>query len=248
MAEYSASARKLTVGSLGRAINSGLRNFYGSRNVSVTYAMVFAVIGFVAMYAVLKASVSPMVLPLAGGFMLVGPFLLLGYFRMADCLAQGDTPGWQDALAGFKDIPHGLYAVAAVCTLFYLIWITDAATLYGFMIGELPVPLTALLPPEISVVSFVAWSSLMGAVLAFVIFTSLGFAVPLIYYRRANLIGAVILSVRVVFANFGVSVLWALLLAIVVIGSILVLPVFLMAFPVMAYASHALYREAFPEA
>ncbi len=222
--------------------------FIRSRNVSVTYAMLFAAIGLIALFAVVKADAVPMALPLTGGFMLVGPFLLLGYFRIADCLIAGQVVNWREPFAGFRKVPRAMFAVAAVCALFFLIWITDAATLYGFMIGEVPVSLQAMIPPGTNVRLFILWSSLMGAVLAFVIFSVLGFAVPLLYYRRAGLTGAVILSVRAVFNNFFVCIVWAVLLAVTVMGSILVLPLFLVAFPVMAYASHSFYHQTFSPA
>ncbi|WP_294262567.1 hypothetical protein [Propionivibrio sp.] len=41
--------------------------------------------------------------------------------------------------------------------------------------------------------------------------------------------------------------MWAVILAVTIIGSILIFPLFLLTFPVLAFASHALYRELFPE-
>jgi uncharacterized membrane protein len=71
--------------------------------------------------------------------------------------------------------------------------------------------------------------------------------VPLLYYRRAGLVRAVQLSIGAVFANLVPCLLWAVILSVSIVASILIFPLFLMAFPVLAYASHALYRELFPE-
>jgi uncharacterized membrane protein len=40
--------------------------------------------------------------------------------------------------------------------------------------------------------------------------------------------------------------LWGAILAATIIVSILILPLFLVAFPVLTFAGHALYRELFP--
>lgn len=87
----------------------------------------------------------------------------------------------------------------------------------------------------------------MGAVLAFIIFAISAFSVPLLCARRAGLVRAVSASVRAVFANFGVVMVWAVLISTLTIGSILVLPLFLVVFPLLAYASDAIYRQVFPE-
>lgn len=234
-------------GAVSRALNVGWDLFCATRSVSVTYAMIFAIFGLITIFTVEHLGTAPMALPLAGGFMLVGPILLVGYFRVADIALANGSPRMGDTLSGFRSSPRELWAVAAVSMLFYLIWITDAATLYGFMVGSLPTPIAKLVPADQSVVSFVVWSSVMGSVLAFIIFATTAFTVPLLYYRRAGLVPAIITSVKAVFANFFVAIGWALLLAVAVIGSILILPLFLVVFPVMAFASHALYRELFPD-
>ena len=128
-----------------------------------------------------------------------------------------------------------------------LLWIIDTATLYGFIVGRTPAPLLQLISPSSDVLFFLGWSSLLGALLAFVIFSISAFSVPLLYYRRAGLVRAIQLSVGAVFANLAPCLLWATILSVSIVVSILIFPLFLMAFPVLAFASHALYRELFPD-
>ena len=239
--------RRLSVSSIGRAISRGWALFLISRPVSVTYAMLFAVFGLLIFIGIEHASVAPMILPMAGGFMLIGPALLCGFFSLADRMARRETPRFSDISTGFRRATREIFALSLVCMLLFMIWMTDAATLYGFMVGRAPASLLSFSLPADNVWSFIAWSSLMGAALAFVIFTVSAFSVPLLYYRRVGLVPAVVLSVRAVFGNFVPCVLWALLLGAATIGSILMLPLFPIVFPVLAFASHALYRELFPE-
>ena len=179
--------------------------------------------------------------------MLVGPVLLTGFFSLADRIEAKQPVHLSDVADGFRRSPRGLWIVALVCALLFMIWVSDAATLYGFMVGRLPMSLLDLLPPPESVLSFALWSSIMGAVLAFLIFAVSAFSVPLLYYRRTDLVPAVVASVRAIFGNFFVVIPWAILLSASIIGSILLLPLFPIVFPVLAYASHAFYRELFPD-
>ena len=146
----------------------------------------------------------------------------------------------------FRKLPRGGWVVSFVCALLFLIWITDAGTLYGFMIGREPTAFARLLQAEESVQRFLFYSSLMGAVLAFIIFAVSAFSIPLIYDGRADLVSGVVASVRAVFGRFPATIVWACLLAFVIIVSAALLPLLVVTLPVMAYASRALYFRVFP--
>jgi uncharacterized membrane protein len=237
----------LKVASLSRAIRRGWEMFVRTRPLSVSFAMIFAFVGVVILVAIERASFAPMIFPLTGGFMLIGPLLLTGFFAVADRMAVGEASSFSDIAYGFSRTSREMLMLAFVCTLLFMIWITDTATLYGFIVGRTPTPLLQLVSPSRDVVSFLCWSSLLGALLAFVIFSISAFSVPLLYYRRAGLVRAVQLSIGAVLANLVPCLLWAVILSVSIVVSILIFPLFLMAFPVLAFASHALYRELFPE-
>lgn len=238
---------RLSLASIARAIGQGWAVFSQSRRVSIAYAMIFAVIGLLILTGIAQAGVAPMMLPLAGGFMLVGPTLLCGFFSVADRVAGKSPARFSDVFIGFSNASRQILAIALVCMLLFLIWMTDAATLYGFMVGHRPIPVLGLLPPPENVRSFILWSSVMGAALALAIFAVSAFSIPLLYYRRVKLVQAIVLSVRVVFGNFIACISWAIILSAATIVSILLLPLFPLVFPVLAYASHALYHEIFPQ-
>jgi uncharacterized membrane protein len=240
-------SRQFDASTLAMALKKGWVIFILTRPISVSFSMIFALIGLLILIGIEQAGIAPMMLPVAGGFMLIGPLLLSGFFSISDRLYADEVPVFADIVSGFSRLNREMLALGLVCMLLFMIWMTDAATLYGFIVGRTPTYLMALLPPPESVWSFVIWSSIIGAVLAFVIFAVSAFSVPLLYYRRAPLVRAVVLSVRTVFSNLFPSLLWAFLLASSMIASILILPLFLITFPVLAFASHSLYREIFPD-
>lgn len=205
------------------------------------FAGVFMLIG-VGIFAVLgHFGLSAMALPFAGGFLLVGPAVLAGFFALRRAVAAGRGAGFADVLAGFRQAPRGLWGLAAACSLLLLIWLTDAATVYSFMIGGTS-------PDVGQVVRFHLWTSLMGAVLAFIVFNITAFAVPLLFDGRASLVQAVTASVRGVFANPGPMLVWAVLLAGAIIATILFPPLLLVSLPCLAFASDLLYLQVFPPA
>lgn len=240
------SPQLFSLNDIPKVIRKGWKIFSAAGFVSVSYALVLAISGFFMLATIDRANFAPMMLPLAGGFMLLGPILICGFFAVADRVEAQLPTTLSDVLDGFRHVSKELLVLATVCMLLFLIWITDAATLYGFMVGRNPAHVLGDSSPAGNVWPFLLWSSAMGSVIAFVIFAISAFAVPLLYYRRAGLVEAVIMSVKTVASNLLPSVAWALTLSAGVMTSILLLPLFLVVFPVLAFASHALYKELFP--
>ncbi len=237
---------RVSLHDLATSVAAGVTQFRAAPALSIAYAAVFVVLGSLLFLALEAFSIAPLSLSLAGGFMLVGPILLAGFFSVSDRLRSGGVPSAADIVKGFRRMPRGGWVVSFVCALLFLIWVTDAGTLYGFMVGREPIGFARLLPADASVTSFVLFSSIMGAVLAFILFTISAFSIPLIYDGRASLVPGVVASVRAVFWRFPVVMCWAGLLAVVIIVSALLLPLLLLSLPVMAYASRAFYFRVFP--
>lgn len=236
----------LTLDSLFDALAEGWRVANETRGTSIAYTAIFVLAGAAIIGGLLARGWTPFVIAAAGAFMLVGPVILAGYFGIARACETGGRVGFSAVAAGFGGASRALWALALVCGLLFMIFVTDAAILYAYMIGDVPVWLGELLPASASVARFVLWSSVSGAVVAFLLFAVSAFAVPLLCERRASLVEAVVKSVRIVFGNFVTTMVWAVLLSVTVIASILMLPLLLLTLPWLAYASRALYRSALP--
>jgi uncharacterized membrane protein len=236
----------LSVSSLQRALVEGWRIASVTRGVSIAYALVFTLGGLAIMGGLLAQGWTPFVIAAAGAFMLIGPAILAGFFGIAEDLEAGKPVGVGSIVSGFARASRALWAISLVCALLFMIFITDAAILYAYMVGATPIWLGKLLPANANVLSFVQWAGVSGLVVALLLYCVAAFSVPLLCDRRAGLVEAVVISVRVVFGNFGPALLWAFLLSTAVIGSVLLLPLLPLILPWMAYASRALYREVLP--
>lgn len=218
----------------------------GIRATGIAYAGIFTLGGTIILGALLSQGFTPFVIAAAGAFMLVGPAVLAGFFGIARAHAAGKKVGFGDTAQGFVAADPAIWVIALVCALLFMIFVTDAAILYSYMVGTAPVWLTELIPATQGVMDFLLWGAVSGFVIAFLLFCVSAFSVPLLCERRANLVDAVVASVRVVFGNFLPAMAWAALLSGLTIGSILLLPLLPLTLPWLAYASRSLYRQVFP--
>ncbi|HEX6735270.1 MAG TPA: DUF2189 domain-containing protein, partial [Azonexus sp.] len=217
-----------------------------TRRVSLGYALIFTAGGALILGGLLASGLTPFVIAAAGAFMLLGPVFLAGFYGIAAAHEAGQGGGVGAVLAGFRRAAPALWVLALVCALLFMIFITDAAILYSYMVGGTSVWLAELPADPRAVGRFLLWGGASGLFIAFLLYAVSAFAVPLLCERRAGLVGAVVTSVRVVFGNFVPAMLWALLLATTIIGSCLVLPLLPLTLPWLAYAGRALYRQVLP--
>lgn len=226
-------------------MRSGWRLFLRMPVPSIAYASIAVIAGLGLLFGVGKLGVSPMSLPLAGGFMLLAPVMLSGFFRLAESAEAGQKPSLLTPFVAFLHAPLQIWMVAVFCAFIFLIWVTDAGVLYSFIIGGSYQP-SWLLSAEQDILRFWFWGALMGAVLAFIIFCVSAFSVPLLHQGRGTLVQAVHASVRAVFINFIPCMSWAAMLTLSILMAILILPLLLVVLPSMAYASYRLYQKVFP--
>lgn len=241
--------QKFKLSDITDSIAKGFELYLSIPVPSTVYTLPFAIIGLVILSTIGLLGISPMLLPFAGGFMLVGPAMLTGFFKLTRCKVGHNQPDPLDAFTAFKQAPAGLWVIALLCTFLFLVWITDAAVLYSMMIGdaELPYrPLWIINLENEQVIPFELWGSLMGSVIAFIIFAISAFSVPLLHEGRGNMVQAIHASVRAVFHNFFNSLAWGIILTSAIVLSIVLLPLFLVVLPILAYASYNLYLKVFP--
>lgn len=222
------------------------------KGLGAIYAGIFALLGLFQFAGVVSAGLAPLMVPLAGGFMLIGPALLCGFFYVSGHAAAKKPVRLADFFAGFRLAPPALWVIALVEMFVFLIWLTDAGIVYGLYFGITPdmglAEFAAGLAGEGDTLPFLFFSGLMWLLLAFIIFATSAFAVPLLFYRRANLAGAVSASVKAVFSSFLPMLAWGVLLSVAMLAAILLfLPLFPVVFPVLAYASVQAYSEVFPQ-
>jgi uncharacterized membrane protein len=236
----------LGLDAIPRALAAGWRTAQHSRRVSALYGAIVALLGFVILRTLLLAGMAPLALLAAEAFMLVAPISLAGFFAIARSVEKGQVGRFEDLIAGFRQAPPTLLVLSLVCALLFLIFATDVAILYSYKVGGAVVMPLDMLSLAENITHVLLWGSISGVVFGFIIFAVTAFSVPILCEGRAGLVRAVTASVRGVFKNFLVTLAWAAVMTLATLASILILPLLPFTLPPLAYASHALYREAFP--
>ncbi len=227
-----------------RWLRLGLLDFYRAPGIGVFFGACFMVMG----WALLKVyeHAPAYTLALSAGFLLMGPFLCLGLYRVSQRLAEGQRPDLGDALMAWDTRTGQLAIFGLVLLVLEMLW--GRATLVIFAVSFDGMPdfkgsLLALLKPE-NLPFIVAWAA-VGALFASLIYAVSVVAMPMILHRQTDAVTAGLTSFRLVLSQPGVMLWWAALIAGLVLVALL--PWFaglLVVAPVLGHASWHAYRNA----
>lgn len=227
-----------------RWLQLGLRDFLRAPFIGLFFGSTFMVMG----WALLKVyeQAPAYVLALAAGFLLLGPVLCLGLYRVSQVLERGERPDFGDALLAFESRIGPLALFGMVLLVLEMVWGRAALVVFAVSFDGMPDfkgSLLALLDPE-NLGFIVAYLS-VGAVFAGLIYAISAVSIPMLLDRPVDAVTAALTSLRLVLTQPGVMLLWAALVT-VLIGLALLpwfagLPVLA---PVIGHASWHAYRAA----
>ena len=222
----------------------GLRDFRRAPGIGLFYGAVFMVMGWALLKVYERAPAYT--LALSAGFLLMGPFLCLGLYRVSQRLEAGERPDFGDSLMAWDTRTAQLGIFGFVLLVLEMLW--GRATLVIFAVSFEGMPdfkgsLLALLDPQ-NIGFIVAWFA-VGAVFAGLIFAVTVVSMPMILDRQTDSITAGLTSLRLVLTQTGVMLWWAALIGVITLLSLL--PWFLgllLTAPVIGHASWHAYRAA----
>lgn len=236
--------RTLSCADPWRWLALGWRDFRRAPGIGLFYGSCFTAMGWVLLKVFERAPAYT--LALSAGFLLMGPFLCLGLYRVSQRLEQGKRPGLRDSLFAWNTRTGQLAIFGLVLLVLEMLW--GRATLVVFALSFAGMPdfkgsLLALLDPE-NLTFILAWSA-VGAVFAGLIYAVSVISIPMILHRPVDAITAGLTSLRLVATQTRVMLWWALLIALLTFLALL--PFFvglLVVAPVIGHASWHAYRAA----
>ena len=222
----------------------GWRDFIRAPGIGLFYGGCFVVMGWALMKVYEHAPAYT--LALSAGFLLMGPFMCLGLYRVSQRLEAGEKPDFGDSLLAWDTRTGQLAIFGFVLLVLEMLW--GRATLVVFAVSFDGMPdfkgsLRALLDP--ANLNFTLIWAAVGAVFAGLIYAISVVAIPMILHRQTDAITAGLTSLRLVLTQTGVMLVWgALITALVVVA---MLPWFLgllLVGPLLGHASWHAYRAA----
>jgi len=235
-----------------RWLGKGFRDMARAPLLSLAYGAVFALIAVVLLYGLWSAGVPALILPMAGGFLLIGPILAAGLYRMSSLIERGQKVTLRDTLLVNIQSPGQLAFMGVALMIAFFAWVEIALLLFMLVFGPVAMPpvqeflQTLLLEPRGVVLLSVG--TFLGAVLAAIIFSATVVSIPLLMVREVDVVTAIVTSLRAVALNPSVMVLWGVLIAVIMaLGFALLFVGLLIAFPLIGHATWHAFREIIPE-
>ncbi len=232
-----------------RWLNAGIKDFKASPAASITYGMVYVVLGLVLAWLAWQNPI--FITSLATGFLILGPIVAVGFYCMSRTLEQGNKPHFSQGIDGLRFNGVSLASFALVLGILMGIWAVFSTITIALFFSNVTVTgswFDTLISHEEFVPFFIVWA-LSGAAIAAVAFSISVISVPLITDKRVDVMTAMITSVKAVMANPGVMLSWAFILAtLIFLGFVFGFIGLAITLPIAGHASWHAYRDLVAEA
>jgi len=221
----------------------GWQDFRRAPVIGLFYGGCFLVMGW-ALLMVFQSSPA-YVLALSGGFLLMGPFLCLGMYRVSQRLENGETPEFSDSLFAWQARTGQLGIFGVVLLVLEMLWARSTLVVFAVTFDGMPDfqgSISALFSGE-NFSFLIAWL-IVGAIFALLIYSVSVVSMPMILHRRTDSITAGLTSLRLVLTQTPVMLFWGLIISLLVAAAML--PWFaglLVVGPVLGHASWHAYRS-----
>ena len=240
--------RKISFADLRFSFAQGVRDFLKAPVFGLVIAGLFSLGGIIVYLQLTVWDSNWLILPFVVGFPLLGPFVVVGLYEVSHQLEEGNVPSWQNVLGRiFVQRKRQIPSIAFIVTFFFGVWFYLAHLVFALFFG-----LSAM--TNISSSYDVLWSqqgfmmlavgSVVGGILAFVLYSISVVSFPLLVDREIDFVTAMITSFSAVLQNFWVMIIWAGVVGVLTV--IAMAPMFLgllFVLPVLGHATWHLYRR-----
>ncbi len=242
--------RSITLPDVGAALRAGMADFARAPLFGLFFGCFYAIGGLLILGALTVFETSWMIIPIAIGFPLVGPFIAVGLYEVSRTLAAGELLHWDKILTSVvRQRERQLGWMAFVVLFIFWIWIYQVrlllALFFGFKTFSSVGDFLTMTTTSTEGLAFLFTGTLVGAFLAFVLFSSTVIAMPLLLDRDIDFVSAMITSFKTVFKNPVAMLSWGVIVTALAILALL--PAFLgliIILPILGHATWHLYTKA----
>jgi len=227
---------------------AGWRDLWSTPVISLTYGAIFAAAAGAFVFQLSSIHALPLILPLAGGFLLVAPLLAVGLYEISRRRENSQQASFHDMVSAVRNSGGQLAFFGVLLLLLYFFWMQVASLLFMLFFGNADIPPVENFVPTLLFtphgLGLLVVGTAVGAVFALATYGVSAISVPMLLDQKLDVITAVTASIRAVDLNRPAMILWAVLIAGLIVAGFAALFVGLaIAFPLIGYETWHAYRE-----
>jgi len=207
--------RKVGMNSPWTWIARGWDDFRAASKVSLMYGLGFAVVGLLLLAATIFLDLYYLTLPVAAGFFLVAPILVVGVYEISRTLGAGKPVTMATPFQAWRHNGGQIGFMGFVLGLFFLAWIRLATLLFALFFGSSPPDIANFIDKVVlsgANIPFLIVGTGIGAVLSAIVFAISVVSVPMLLDRKTNVFVAIATSAVAVRENIMPMLAWAILI------------------------------------
>lgn len=226
-----------------RWLHQGWQDVKAVPDISLAYGALFAAIGAFITY--FSLGTPQLTLNFWSGFLLIGPMLAIGLYRMAQLREQGERIRLDRCVRILGERKSEVAMFVLFLGLVMIAWILFSTLMVAVFFGDLPPGAEALTDALQSAdgLKFLLVLFGTGGVFALIVFAASALSLPMMLDGKADLVPAVVTSIRTVMEQPVAMFVWAALVALLtIVGMATLFLGFVVLFPVLGYATWHSYR------
>ncbi|MFN3145901.1 MAG: DUF2189 domain-containing protein [Paracoccaceae bacterium] len=238
---------RLTLAEVYAALGAGWRDFRRAPGFGLFFSGVYVLAGLGLVS--LGAGTVTWTLMLSLGFPLIAPFAAVGLYEVSRRLEAGTPLVWSEVLGVVvREKDRQIPWMGAIIVIYFLFWTFLAHMIFALFMGlSVMTNITssdeAFLTPD--GLMMIAVELVVGGIFAFLLFALTVVSLPLLLEKEVDFITAMLLSFRTVQQNLGVMLVWAAIIAgLLIVGMVPAFLGLLVVLPVLGHATWHLYRRA----
>ncbi len=226
----------------------GWRDLWAIPHASLLYGAVFALTSGLLVLCLVEFNLVSLMLPLSGGFLLIGPLLAVGLYDASRRLETNEEITLKSMIFAGAHATGQIGFMGIALMLVFFAWMEIAFLMFMLFLGANGLPPASEFIPTLLFtgrgLGLLVMGSIVGGVLAVAVFSISAISVPLILVRKIDVVTAALTSMRAVKQNLKAMSLWAVLIAALMLFGLATLFLGLVVvFPLIGHATWHAYRD-----